>query len=791
MNPAEATELRALLQEYERRWRESEARFHNTIQKNADAIVIVNREGCVLFINAAAETLLGRSAQALQGSVFGFPLATGKAIEVDIVRPDGTVAIAEMRVTEIEWEGEQAYLASLRDITRRKWAEDALRESEDRFRTIMESMDDIIFTLDRRLRHTGIFGRWPARYGLSEEDFLGKTQRETTLDTELADIHEAAGARALTGEHIVYSWSVLGPDGERYHFQTALSPIFDAAGRVVQIVGVGRDITPIKRAEEALAARTQALQTLYQATLDLNAELDTASLLNRTMSSAVDLLGADQGGALYLYEPETDALRVVEARGLAEPFLGTTDMPKQGIVSQVFHSGKPFVIDDYTTWEGRVEASVDLLASTALLYVPLLRRGQVTGVLGLFADRQQHTFDEKDVRLAEMLAAEAAVAIENARLYQRLETHNEHLEKVVESRTAELRRATERTETLLNNSPDAILLLRPDGAIEAFNDAFNEMFGYPAGEVHGRSPTTLVAPSHANASAFSRSLRTTLEKGQPGRLEVLVQRQDGTTFPADAMFAPVQEGDAVRGAVCSMRDITTLKSVEHMKDAFISNISHELRTPIASIKLYHDLLERNPAKRSRYMERLRRETERLHGIVENVLYLTRIDQGQIVPDPRPVDLNALAAAYVTDREALAQSHGLTLTFERHPNLPEVQADPKLLEYALSNLLTNAINYTPAGGGVVVYTCTRQRNSVIWVGVGVQDTGTGISQDEVPHVFNRFFRGQAAEETNLPGTGLGLAIVKEIIDRHQGKVEVNGGGEPGQGAAFTIWLPARI
>ena len=233
------------------------------------------------------------------------------------------------------------------------------------------------------------------------------------------------------------------------------------------------------------------------------------------------------------------------------------------------------------------------------------------------------------------------------------------------------------------------------------------------------------------------------------------------------------------------RHLTVLSRV---KDEFVSNISHELRTPITSIMLYHDMLEANPNKHTLYIERLKRETERLWRIIEDLLQLSRFDQDRVRMHFTALDINQLASVYAIDRTALAESHHLTLEVEKTPELPLVQADAGLLGQALSIFLTNAINYTPEGGHIKVSTLTRQEGEATWIGIRVSDTGLGVPPDEMPQMFERFFRGKVGSASPTSGTGLGLSIAKEIAERHQGRIEVQSEGL-GKGAMFTIWLPA--
>ena len=228
-----------------------------------------------------------------------------------------------------------------------------------------------------------------------------------------------------------------------------------------------------------------------------------------------------------------------------------------------------------------------------------------------------------------------------------------------------------------------------------------------------------------------------------------------------------------------------LLALTKLKDEFVSNVSHELRTPIASIKLYLRLLTLRPEKEATYLERLDRETNRLEHIIEDLLQLSRMDQGRAQLKLSPTDLNNMARQFVTDRALLAKERGLKLTFKPRTELPIVQTDEMLFGQALSVLLTNAMNYTPEGGQVTISTRTRRIKKKRWAGLSVRDTGPGIPDEDLSHLFQRFFRGKAGRESGKPGTGLGLAIAKQIVEWHHGQIEVSNAEA---GTAFTIWMP---
>jgi signal transduction histidine kinase len=229
-----------------------------------------------------------------------------------------------------------------------------------------------------------------------------------------------------------------------------------------------------------------------------------------------------------------------------------------------------------------------------------------------------------------------------------------------------------------------------------------------------------------------------------------------------------------------------LTELDHLKDQFVSSVSHELRTPLANVKLYLQLLTRGrPDKHDDYMQTLHRETRRLENLIDDLLDLSRLDLNATVFYPEPIDINYLTAEFVQDRIAMATDRGLIIDCQLTSDLPPALIDPQRFTQIMSNLTTNAMTYTPAGGLITLSTAVRPQAGNDWITFTVRDTGPGIPERELPHIFERFFRGLASQKTNSPGTGLGLAICKEIIERMGGHITVD--SQVGQGTEFTAWL----
>lgn len=229
-----------------------------------------------------------------------------------------------------------------------------------------------------------------------------------------------------------------------------------------------------------------------------------------------------------------------------------------------------------------------------------------------------------------------------------------------------------------------------------------------------------------------------------------------------------------------------LLELDQLKDQFVSNVSHELRTPLANIKLYIGLLHQGkPEKRDEYAQTLKRESTRLENLIEDLLDLARLDLQTAPIERRPIDLHGLLGQLISDRAALAAERGLSLIFQPASQEPVVFAQHAMLTEVASNLIANAMNYTPRGGQITVTVQAQPYADNLWLTFTVQDTGPGISLADRARLFQRFQRGEVGRNSGAPGTGLGLAICKEIVDKLGGRITLD--SQPGQGAIFTVWL----
>jgi signal transduction histidine kinase len=221
---------------------------------------------------------------------------------------------------------------------------------------------------------------------------------------------------------------------------------------------------------------------------------------------------------------------------------------------------------------------------------------------------------------------------------------------------------------------------------------------------------------------------------------------------------------------------------------FLADVSHELRTPLAALRTFNELLREkageDPAARAEFLESSAQQLERLDWLAQNLLELSKLDSGLVRLDLRPDDLRATVLSAAEQAEAAARRRGVSLATELPEGALVVRHDPPRIGQVVSNLVGNALKFTPRGGSVTVKLEPRRLGGAR---IQVIDTGIGIDATELPHIFDRFYRGARASEARSSGSGLGLAIARSIIEMHAGRIAVE--SRVGSGSTFTVTLPA--
>ncbi|MEW6566881.1 MAG: GAF domain-containing protein [Chloroflexota bacterium] len=442
--------------------------------------------------------------------------------------------------------------------------------------------------------------------------------------------------------------------------------------------------------------------------------------------------------------------------------LRSISLQEATIMTTVANTGKPWLVADVSK-EPRYLAVPELPLTRSELAVPLMIAGDVFGVLDVQSDRE-NGLTSADMELLQILAAQVAISFANARLFAEVRAHAAQLEARVTARTAEIRSQKERTEAILRSVADAVVVLDLDGRLVMTNPVAE---GLLAGE-HSSDILSQISRLHAQGGVVSEQLEV-------GSL----------TF--QALASPVTLGELAVGTVIVLRDITRLRELDRLKSQFVATVSHELRTPLANLKLYLSLLRRGrPERREQYLETLDQETARLGEMIEDLLDLSRLESRAEVEKRERVELERLVEEVLENHRPAFQEKSLDLQFSMESR-PVVSANRNQLIQVLTNLLSNALRYTPPGGWVrVTLTELQAVEGGRMAALAVQDSGQGIPEEDLPFIFERFYRGTLARNSNTPGSGLGLAIVREILERHAGQVRVT--SRLGEGSTFTVLLP---
>jgi PAS domain S-box-containing protein len=342
-------------------------------------------------------------------------------------------------------------------------------------------------------------------------------------------------------------------------------------------------------------------------------------------------------------------------------------------------------------------------------------------------------------------------------------------------------------ESVLNAAGDAIILADENCCLNYVNDAFCKLTGYAAEEVVGQHISRLLRTGQLLASERLDWVRM-LEAGPSWHGDILVSTKNDGCVETEMTLAAVRDNDGeIISFVGSLRDIGKAGALARAKSEFLANVSHQLRTPVTNLKTYHYLLEKGePEKWGHYVDIIGNEVNALAHLVQDVLEITELDVGPIVTDWLPVPPSVLVRSIVEGHRAEAEAAGLEMraTLPEGP-LPPVLGSAHRLGQALNHIVENALLYTHEGQ-VVVGARLGKESATAEIIIWVSDTGPGIPVHEQKHVFDRFFRGHAAEPGHIVGTGLGLAVARLIVQAHRGYIEVE--SAYGEGSTFQIHLP---
>lgn len=506
----------------------------------------------------------------------------------------------------------------------------------------------------------------------------------------------------------------------------------------------------------------------------MTSRLDLESLLELTLSSAVEILRGQAG--LIVLRDRGDSLRVRASYGLPSNLFRFfqplwADLPGLRELHDRRDSLSRWRIPDLEMRLGMVAAAAGL-ALSQVVALPLLIEEKLIGAIYIFRMRGG-AFSADDRALLAAFADQAAIAVRNAELYQQVNEERRALSAIIE------------------NSAEGVMILDAAGQVEVFNRTLAHMTGWSAGDALGRpsaevlvlqdrqgEPVSLPAPPPQRSSAAeSRAY-----------VEGDILRRGGPPVTVGLTATPLYDGDGrLARIIFNIVDITRFRQAEELKSTFVSVVSHELKTPVALIKGYAETLRREDADWDREtmhesLAVIGEEADRLTLLIDSLLQASRIQAGGLKLEPTDVNLVRLAEKVVDGFHTQTTVHSFELDFP--VDFPLVWGDPQRLHEVLSNLVSNAVKYSPEGGTVWVGGRVDQGGVTVYVA----DQGVGIPPEEQGRIFERFYRVETGLHRRTEGTGLGLYLVKAIVEAHGGRIWVE--SAPGRGSIFMFNLPRK-
>jgi PAS domain S-box-containing protein len=671
------------------------------------------------------------------------------------------------------------------DITDRKQAENALRESEEMLRAIFNSSAVGVAVLTMDARFVEVNNAFCAITGYSEAELLQLDCVELSHPDDRAPMREQI-AQLLAGDiqTFVIEKRYFRKNGAMIWAQNSVSLTRDAHKRPANIIVLCQDITERKFSEEALrASKAQLAAELADTRLlqEISAHLiepgDEQELYEKIVEGARTIMRSDVA-TMQMFHPERGArgeLRLLASHGLddeGKKFWEWVRFNTGSTCGQALRTGNRAIAPDVGSCEflagtsggeALLGAGIHSAQSTPLYS----RSGSLVGMISSHWNRP-HTPTERDLRLLDILARQGADLIER----RRAERTRAQLSAIVES------------------SGDAIYIYDFEGRILTWNAAAEELYGYSAGEMVGRSVEDLVPPEQR------AELREIVNPGGSANrivrnLETRRMKHDGSVFSAVLTVSPVRDGGGKAVALSVIaRDITARKEAEdelrranHDLEQFAYSASHDLQEPLRSIKIYGELLSRRYAGRLdgealEFLEFLSAGATRMEHLVRDLLAYTQVTR-LAAPD-EPADASRALEASLQDLAAAVTSSGAEVIADP---LPRVRMHETHIKQVFQNLIGNAIKYRDPGRSPAIRIGAETRNGACVF--RVQDNGIGIEPEYKEQIFGLFTRLHTADQYS--GTGIGLAICQRIVERYGGRIWVE--SEPGAGSTFRFSVPA--
>jgi PAS domain S-box-containing protein len=681
----------------EKALRDSEERFRLSFENNHTVMMLIEPVlGAIKNANRAAAAFYGYSLSTLCGmNINDINQLSPNEVQAERMhalkeersffnfqhrRSNGEIRSVEVHSAPIEVDGITLLFSIVYDTTERKRIEDALRNSQAQMSGVFSSAMDAIISTDADHNILIFNPAAEAMFRCSQSEAIGQPLerfipprfRSTHSDHVKKFAQTGTTNRAMGHLGIIYG---LRNDGGEFPIEASISKINMSGNELFTVIL--RDITERKQAEEQIQRQLKRLNALRMIDTAISSSFDLDVILDVVLQQVLSQLEVD-ASAVLLFSPQLQSIDFAASRGFRSDALSHTKLKLgEGYAGRAVIERKTIHISDFMETGGKLANSLLLEHESFVEYygTPLIVKGEVKGVLEIY-HRSRLKADAEWLEFLETLAGQAAIAIDNAQLFETLQRSNADLERRVVERTTELNRTN-----------------------------------------------------------------------------------------------------------------TELEYANRAKDEFLANMSHELRTPLTSILgLSESLLDQRRGSLSEYQQKSLEiiESSGLHllELINDILDLSKIEAGKFDFYPQPIFVDDICKSSLSFVKSQAMKKSITVTYIQDISIPKIFADPRRLKQILVNLLSNAVKFTSEKGEVILQVKADREQDIIKF--SVLDNGIGIASEDLQRLFQPFVQVDSSLNRQYDGTGLGLALVQKLTDLHGGSVQVE--SEVGKGSCFTIHLP---
>lgn len=681
--------------------------------------------------------------------------------EYRIIRTDGSVHWVEGRGQGFYDEAGQAIrmAGTIMDIDGRKAAEESLRLSEERYRSLVEATTHSVWVVDAQGNICSVPSSWTEITGQVLEIGTAWDWLEVVHPDDRVRVRQTFSHCLATGELYDIEYRVLSANGEYRLFLVKAVPVYDANRNIREWIGTLSDVTEHRRAEaEIRQLNVELEQRVAERTTELQRSNELlSSFFNAATSANIGLAIHDQAfrfvqinGALAAINGQPIEAHLGKVVDEILPDLALTIKP---LLSQVLMTGQPILNLEIAS---EVPSLPGVVRYWLASYFPMLQTEREVKAVGVIV-----------VEISDRKQAEA-----------------------VQSQLA----------AIIESSNDAILSKTLNGIVISWNNSAERLFGYSAEEIVGRSITQIIPEEYLEEEVEVIKKITSGERIQ--HYETVRQHKNGTIIDVALTLSPVKDhsGQTI-GISTIVRDITEQRQLDRMKSEFISIVSHELRTPLTAIRgslglVMAGVYNQKPERKRRMIEIAAQQSDRLVRLVNDILDLQRLESGSMKLTMQSCDVGDLIQQSVETMRSSADEQQIKIIATSSSQ--RVWASPDAVIQTLTNLLSNAIKFSEPNHTIRVSVeenyrkaqNDQARNHLLTapaqVLVAVKDQGRGIPTDKLETIFERFHQVDASDSREKGGTGLGLAICRKIIEQHGGKIWVE--SVLGEGSTFYFTLP---